>query len=73
MSDLGEMNEAELRAFLADQRKAMEDHKWIESEKAGRDLGQACILDWIHNHAEGFRENYVKAKLAEQRAQKAEG
>jgi hypothetical protein len=27
-----------------------EKHKWIESEKAGRDLGEAAIYDWSHKH-----------------------
>ena len=33
-------------------------HKWIESEKAGYDLGNEAILDWIRNHAKQFREEY---------------
>ena len=28
--------------------------KWIESEKAGRDLGEAAIRTWIHQHWNGF-------------------
>ncbi len=27
--------------------QAMLDHKWIESEKAQRDLGGAALVDWI--------------------------
>ncbi|MBE7465278.1 MAG: hypothetical protein HS116_17505 [Planctomycetes bacterium] len=27
-----------------------ERHKWIESEKAGRDLGEAAIRDWSRRH-----------------------
>jgi len=27
-----------------------ERHKWIESEKAGHDLGEAAIHDWSHKH-----------------------
>ena len=29
-------------------------HKWIESEKAGRDLGESAILCWVHEHWNGF-------------------
>jgi hypothetical protein len=29
-------------------------HKWIESEKAGRDLGDAAIVGWIRQHWNGF-------------------
>ena len=28
--------------------------KWIESEKAGRDLGETAIRTWIGNHWNGF-------------------
>ena len=29
-------------------------HKWIESEKAGRDLGELAIRNWIRHHWNGF-------------------
>lgn len=29
-------------------------HKWIESEKAGRDLGEWAIRCWVHEHWNGF-------------------
>ncbi len=29
-------------------------HKWIESEKAGRDLGESAILSWVKAHWNGF-------------------
>ncbi len=28
--------------------------KWIESQKAGRDLGEAAIRCWVHDHWRGF-------------------
>lgn len=34
--------------------KEIEDHKWIESEKAGRDLGEDAIYSWIRNHWQGY-------------------
>src|SRR5438445_12232970 len=30
--------------------KEMQRFKWIESEKAGRDLGEAAICRWVQNH-----------------------
>lgn len=34
-----------------DERKAILHHKWLESEKAGKDIGvEAAILDWVRNH-----------------------
>jgi hypothetical protein len=29
-------------------------HKWIVSEKAGRDLGEAAIRNWVREHWNGF-------------------
>ncbi len=29
-------------------------HKWIESEKAGRDLGETAIRTWVREHWNGF-------------------
>jgi len=29
-------------------------HKWIESEKAGRDLGEPALLNWVRRHWHGF-------------------
>jgi hypothetical protein len=40
---------------------AMERHKWLESEKAGRDLGEASFSDWIDRFWKGF----TRAKLVE--------
>jgi len=31
-----------------------QEFKWIESEKAGRDLGETAIRTWIGNHWSGF-------------------
>lgn len=33
----------------------IEKHKWIESEHAGRDLGETAILDWIIKYAASYR------------------
>lgn len=35
-------------------------HKWIESEKANRDLGDSAIKDWIKKYAKNFRDWYFK-------------
>ena len=34
----------------------MKKHRWIESEKAGRDLGEAMYCDWVKKYAKLFRE-----------------
>jgi hypothetical protein len=37
------------------QIKEIEKHKWIESERAHRDLTGTAELDWICNYAKPFR------------------
>jgi hypothetical protein len=44
--------------FLAMREEIMK-HKWIESEKAGHDVGlEFAIKDWMKNH----RENWLKSR-----------
>ena len=41
--------------YLAE-RKEILQHKWIESEKAGRDIGfERALLDWISQHRSAWR------------------
>jgi len=40
---------------------AMDRHKWIESERMGRDLGDLAVDDWVDRYWKGF----VRAKLME--------
>lgn len=41
--------------FLAEREEILR-HKWLESEKAGRDIGfERALLDWIRNHRDGWR------------------
>ena len=36
-------------------------HKWIESEKAGKDIGfEKALMDWIHKHRTAWRESIKK-------------
>src|SRR5262245_28009685 len=42
-------------------RVEAERHKWIESEKAGRDLGDWAIRNWVRHHWNGFlRERWLE-------------
>lgn len=41
--------------FLAEREEILR-HKWIESEKAGHDIGfETALLDWIRNHRDKWR------------------
>jgi hypothetical protein len=41
--------------FLAEREEILR-HKWIESEKKGKDIGfERALLDWIRKHRENWR------------------
>ena len=43
------------REFQAEREEIMK-HKWIESEKAGHDIGfEKALLDWIVKHRSSWR------------------
>lgn len=49
-------NSALYKEFLAE-RKEILKHKWIESEKAGHDIGfEKALLDWIVKHRADWRQ-----------------
>ena len=50
--------EARQAEMLAKQREEIQRHKWIESEKAQRDLGAEAVLDWIQRYAPQWRAWY---------------
>ncbi len=46
------------KEFLAEREEIMR-HKWLESEKAGYDIGyDKALLDWIMNHRDKWRKSY---------------
>lgn len=48
-------HQARLQEDLEAQRKEIQVHKWIESERAGQDLGQGAVHDWIIRYAAEWR------------------
>ncbi len=48
----------DLQHYLEIQRAEIERHKWIESEKAGKDLGNDAVIEWILKYADIFSDNY---------------
>jgi hypothetical protein len=54
----GAWTEERQSAMLARQREEILRHKWIESEKAQRDLGADAVLDWIRRYAAEWRKWY---------------
>ncbi len=55
-SDLLLKNSSLYREFQAEREEIMK-HKWIESEKAGRDIGfERALTDWIIKHRSKWRK-----------------
>jgi hypothetical protein len=56
------------KEFLAEREEILK-HKWIESEKAGTDIGfEKALLDWILKHRSNWREKRMKENRAETKA-----
>ena len=56
------------KEFLAERAEILK-HKWIESEKAGKDIGfERALLDWIVKHRSSWRERRRKEARTEQAA-----
>ncbi len=48
------------KEFLAEREEVLK-HKWIESEKAGSDIGfEKALLDWIVKHRSNWRERRIR-------------
>ena len=48
------------KEFLAEREEILK-HKWIESEKAGTDIGfERALLDWIVKHRSNWRQKRLK-------------
>ena len=56
------------KEFLAERAEILK-HKWIESEKAGKDIGfERALLDWIVKHRSSWRERRRKEARTKQAA-----
>lgn len=48
------------KEFLAEREEILR-HKWIESEKAGHDIGfERALLDWIVKYRSGWRDERTR-------------
>ena len=53
------------KEFLAEREEILK-HKWIESEKAGADIGfEKALCDWIVKHRSNWRSKRMKEARAE--------
>ena len=46
-------------AFISAEIEEIKRHKWIESEKAGKDLGDQPVLEWIQSYGQEFRRHFM--------------
>jgi hypothetical protein len=52
----GLLESSTLYKKFIEERNEILKHKWIESEKAGHDIGfEKALLDWVFNHREKWR------------------
>jgi len=52
------------KEFLAEREEILR-HKWIESEKAGHDIGfEKALLDWIVKHRSSWRTQRTREPAA---------
>lgn len=55
-----QLSDEEFREFLQEQIAEIDKHKWIESEKACRNLSGIVEQEWISKYAAIFREEWEK-------------
>ena len=56
------------KEFIAEREDILK-HKWIESEKAGKDIGfEKALLDWIVKHRSSWRDRRIKEARTEKSA-----
>jgi len=47
-----------LYKYFLSEREEILKHKWLESEKAGKDIGfEKALLSWVCYHREKWRKN----------------
>lgn len=56
--------EMDIKEYLKLQALEIERHKWIESEKAGKDLGMDAAIDWILKYADMFSDDFPEPTSA---------
>ena len=52
----------DFHAFMQSQISEIEIHKWLESEKAGHDLGQKSVMEWIEKYSAKFRKKWLERR-----------
>lgn len=48
-----------MKSLIRMELNEIERHKWIESEKAGYDLGEQAAFDWVNRYEDDFLNAYA--------------
>jgi hypothetical protein len=48
----------DMKSFCMYQVEEAKKYKWIQSQRAGRDLGEDAIREWVNKFAAQFRKDY---------------
>lgn len=48
------------KTYCMNQIEEIKRFKWIESQRAGRDLGEEAVRKWINKNAKNYRDEYNK-------------
>jgi len=59
------MKKNRFKKYLQDQMEEAQKYKWLESEKAGRDLGEKAISDWVTKFGKKFRKKWELEDIEE--------
>ena len=52
-----QIDNSQLYQEFLEERDQILRHKWLESEKEGRDIGfERALLDWVTNHRKKWRK-----------------
>jgi hypothetical protein len=54
----------DMKSYCYRQVEEAKRYKWIQSQKAGKDLGEAAIHDWVKKYAALYRKDYNEQYLA---------
>lgn len=52
----------DVKEYLEKQALEIDRYKWIESEKAGRDLGDEAVVDWIMKYTHEFSAKMARSR-----------
>ena len=53
-----QIDNSQLYQEFLEERGQILRHKWLESEKEGRDIGfESALLDWVTNHRKKWRKD----------------